>query len=88
MTEAGRRYELIGRLVYGFHRWISPKRLRDPQSLPPALIERGEKLVTRYDALLAGFQEARDADADEREIDALLADVESFARDMQATGAG
>ena len=84
--DADAQYERIGRLVYGFHRWVNPKQLRDPQALAPAFAERGEKLLMRYDAVLAGFQEAPGASDDD--IAALLADAELFARDMQAAGAG
>jgi len=84
--DADAKYERVGRLVYGFHRWVNPKRLRDPQALPPALGERGEKLLMRYDGVLASFQEGPGASDDD--ILALLADAELFAGEMKAAGAG
>jgi hypothetical protein len=81
------KYERIGRLVYGFHRWANPERLRDPQALPPAFAERGAELAQRYDAALAGVGEGEGAAVDDRVIVALLEDVEAFARDMHAASA-
>ena len=84
--DADAQYERIGRLVYGFHRWVNPQRLREPHALPLAFAERGEKLLMRYDAVLASFQEGPGASDDD--IAALLADAELFARDMQAASGG
>jgi len=84
--DADAQYERVGRLVYGFHRWVNPERLRDPQALPPALVERGEKLLMRYDGVLASLQQRPVASDDD--ILALLADAELFAGEMKAAGAG
>ncbi len=77
------KYEQLGRLIYGFHRWVNPARLRDPQALPPGFAQRGAALAGRFDSALARYQEQEGA-VPEQEIDALLADAAAFSRAMRA----
>ncbi len=78
------QYERLGRLIYGFHRWVNPTRLRDPQALPPVFAERGRALVARFDAALAVSPEGDGFAVTDAEIVAILIEAEAFARAMSA----
>ena len=82
-------YERIGRFIYGFHRFASPKDLRalpGSGTVPVALAERGLALAQRFEDVLADWQEdARLGRADsvsEERIAALMEEAHHFAGEL------
>ena len=82
--DAGQRFERVGRLIYGFHRWASPEALRalpGDATVPAGLAARGAGLARQYDELLAMLAAQEGAGAQER-IEALLLEAQAFSAEL------